>query len=298
MSSVAMCKQFTHLLGAYVDGGLEPSRVLELDEHIGACETCRERGSLDRAIRGSLKRVTARSAPEGLRSRIAGAMMAEHARGERRDHGGDVLGGHRSSIWGRIGGSGSQGGRSAWRMGVPLASAVALAVVWGVATHGPMGRSTTENALRAGLADDDLIHDLVAEHSHPLPPERTDPKEVRALEQYVGVPLRTAGFEKRAGARFVGGRVLPVRHERAGMLQYELGNGADTRRVSLFTFDPRKIRVNDEEFSPRAVGTAEVRVTQANGYSVAVTQRGGVAYAVVTDLDAERSAQLAAFSDE
>lgn len=290
-----MCKQFTHLLGAYIDGEIEPSRVLEVDDHIGTCETCRERVALDRAIRGSLRQTSTRTAPEGLRTRIAAAMMAEHARGERRDE----EAAHRGSFWGRGAAAGAANARgSVLRMGIPLASAAALALVWGVAAHGPMGRGSREKALRAGLADDDLIHDLVAEHSHPLPPERTDPTEVQALEQYVGVPLRTAGFQKRAGARFVGGRVLPVHHERAAMLQFEIVNGSDVRRASLFTYDPRKIRVNEEELVPRAMGTAEVRVAQANGYSVALTQRAGVGYMVVSDLDTERTAQLVAFTDE
>ena len=157
------------------------------------------------------------------------------------------------------------------------------------------GARIEEKALRAGLADDDLIRSG-GRALHPL--RRSDPTEGQAPEQYVGVPLRTAGFQKRAGARFVGGRVLPVHHERAAMLQFEIVNGSDVRRASLFTYDPRKIRVNEEELVPRAMGTAEVRVAQANGYSVALTQRAGVGYMVVSDLDTERTAQLVAFTDE
>jgi hypothetical protein len=37
-----------------------------------------------------------------------------------------------------------------------------------------------------------------------------------------------------------------------------------------------------------------VQVGQAKGYSVAVMQRGGVGYALATDMDADRSAQFAA----
>jgi len=122
---------------------------------------------------------------------------------------------------------------------------------------------------------------------------------VRELERYVGVPLRPTSFEKRTGARLVGGRVLPMmHHERAAMLQYEIGTGAEMRRVSVFVYDPRHIQVDDEELAPRAVGTAQVRVGHVNGYSLAVTQRAGVGYAVASDLDTDRSAQLAAFADE
>ncbi|MGH7327574.1 MAG: zf-HC2 domain-containing protein [Polyangiaceae bacterium] len=31
------CRKYTHLLGAYVDGELEPSSVLDLDEHVSRC---------------------------------------------------------------------------------------------------------------------------------------------------------------------------------------------------------------------------------------------------------------------
>ena len=50
------------------------------------------------------------------------------------------------------------------------------------------------------------------------------------------------------------------------MLQYEIGNGPEVRRVSVLIYDPRRIQVNDDRISPR------------DGY-VAVTQRGGVGYA-------------------
>ena len=40
------------------------------------------------------------------------------------------------------------------------------------------------------------------------------------------------------------------------------------------------------------------RVGRANGYSVAVTQRAGVGYALASDMDTEKSAQLAALTDE
>ncbi|WP_394844525.1 zf-HC2 domain-containing protein [Pendulispora brunnea] len=299
--STTHCTQFSHLLGAYIDGELEPSRVLEVDEHVASCETCRERVQLDHAVRGSLKRIVKASAPEGLRSRVALAMAAERERGERRaDAQAGFFGSRRTSV--APAGRGDTGRETGmmWRAALPLASAAALAVVWGVATRGPMSKSTTSDKVSAGLASDSLIQDLVAEHSQPLPPESTDPKAVRDLERYVGVPVRPTSFEKRTGARLVGGRVLPMmHHERAAMLTYQIGTGADERRVSVFVYDPRHIQMDAEELMPRAVGTAQVRVGKFNRYSLAVTQADGVGYAVVTtDLDTDRSAQLAAFADE
>jgi hypothetical protein len=48
--------------------------------------------------------------------------------------------------------------------------------------------------------------------------------------------------------------------------------------------------------SPRAVGTANVQVGKADGYTVTVTQREGVGYAMATDLDEGSSAELAALT--
>jgi anti-sigma factor RsiW len=144
---------------------------------------------------------------------------------------------------------------------------------------------------------DDFLSELVAEHSRPLPPERTDPQKVGELGQYVGVPVRATTLH-RENAHFVGGRVLPVHQERAAMLQYEITTqGGETRRVSVFVFDPRRIQVSDNDFLPRPFhnegGTSEVRVGRSNGYSVAVTQRGGVGYALASDLDEQKTAELA-----
>lgn len=102
----------------------------------------------------------------------------------------------------------------------------------------------------------------------------------------------------RAGARLVGGRVLKMNNERAAMLQYEVGQGADAQRVSVFIYDPRKIQVGGSTLAPRAIGTAQVQVGQSEGYSVAVTQHDGVGYALASDMDTEASAELAALAND
>jgi len=45
------------------------------------------------------------------------------------------------------------------------------------------------------------------------------------------------------------------------------------------------------------IRTAQVRVGQARGYSVAIAQHGDVGYAVASDLDAESNAELVAKAD-
>lgn len=77
------------------------------------------------------------------------------------------------------------------------------------------------------------------------------------------------------------------------MLQYVIGTGVGQQRVSVFIYDPSKVEVHGAQLAPRAIGGGEVRVGKANGYSVAITQRDGVGYAVASELDTDQSAQLA-----
>jgi anti-sigma factor RsiW len=275
------CRDRARMLGSYLDGELEAAKLLEIDEHVGECETCREETQLLRAMRGSLKRVVRASAPAGLRDRIGVAMTAERVREDARtDAEADALGAKAPLV-----------SLSSWRTMVPLATAAALALMWGAATRSTQGVSPEA---RAGFGDD-LLAELVAEHSSPLPLEAKDPDAVRGLERYVGVPLHPSSFERPGlNAHLVGARVVPLHAQRAAMLQYVVGTGDDVRRVSVIVYDAQKIQIGTANFVPRAVGTAEVRVGREKGYSVAATQRAGVGYLVAGDLDPDRSAQLAA----
>ncbi|MEO8799931.1 MAG: zf-HC2 domain-containing protein [Polyangiaceae bacterium] len=278
------CRRYTHLLGAYVDGELEPSGVLDVGDHVSRCETCTERIELDRAIRGSLKRsvgASASPASDALRARIAGAMAAAETHELVRENAQAHF--RETKSW-------------SWRTAVPLASAAALAMVWGAAARGPIGRTTSTAKMSAGANFD--LDELISEHSHPLPPERTDPKDIHDFERYVGVPVRPVSFEKRSGARLIGGRMIPFHNERAAVLQYEIASGPQIRRVSILVYDPHRIQINDASLQPRAVGTAEVRVGQTHGYTLAVAQGPDIGYAVASDLDSEKSAELAELAAE
>jgi anti-sigma factor RsiW len=275
------CKD-SRILGAYLDGELDASSLVDVETHLSACETCRERVEVDRATRQSIKRVV-RKRPEGglsaLRNRARTAMLAEQVRSEVRAL--DVA---------------ERGRMLGWRTIVPLATAAAFALLWGAASRGPVADSGLRSDQMRESLGDDLLAELVFQHSSPVPPQWTDPRDVRALDQYVGVPVRPSPFE-RNGAALIGASLFPIHQQRAAMLQYRIGNGAGQRRFSLFIVDPRNIQISGPGLAPRAVGTAEVRVGQENGYSVAVTQNRGVGYAVVSD-DAERSAELVALATE
>jgi len=275
------CRDRARLLGSYLDGELEAAKLIEIDEHVAGCETCREEAQLLRAMRGSLKRVVRTSAPAGLRDRIDVAMIAERTREDvRAESEAEALGAKAALV-----------SLSSWRTMVPLATAAALALVWGAATRSTQGTSTEA---RAGFGDD-LLAELVMDHQQQLPLDAKDADGVRGLERYVGVPVHPGSFERGSiNARLVGARVVPLHAQRAAMLQYVVGTGDDARRVSVIVYDAQKIEIGTANLAPRAVGGAEVRVGREKGYSVAATQRAGVGYLVTGDLDPDRSAQLAA----
>jgi anti-sigma factor RsiW len=299
------CKD-SRLIEAYLDCELDPSSLVEVEAHLngasgeGACGVCRERLALGRATRQSLKRVVrtaslemAAGGRDALRARALTAMMAEQGRQTAVANGG---------VAGYAGYTGPNDGRFHWRTLVPIASAAALALFWGAASRGALadarfGDSHNAASMSAGIGGDDLLADLLHEHSNPMPPQWTDVRDVRALDQYIGVPVRPARFE-RTGALLVGARVLPLHQQRAAMLQYVIGHGASQRRLSVFIYDPSKIQISGPGLSPRSVGTAQVRVGQESGYSVAVTQNAGVGYAVASDLGTDQSAAVAALADE
>jgi anti-sigma factor RsiW len=301
------------LLGAHLDGQLDPIKTLEVEDHLASCETCRERLALDRALRGSLKRAVNTQVPADMRARILHAMAGEARRQSRPDVGSESA--HEASLDASAASTSVTPATERdlaasptkplmlrrWRTLLPVASAAALVVAWGAAARQPLLSGMPDTMVPAGLSDD-LLRDFVAQHSRPVPPEQEDPKEVRQFERYVGVPIHVRQQIPQNGgvsARFVGARLVPVHGgERAMMLQYVMQqtNGG-VQRVSLFVYDPRRVQIGGANLAPRAIGTSEVRVGETDGYSVAITQRGGVGYTMASDLDQESSAHFVAAVD-
>lgn len=307
-SDTSRCSSIARLLGAHTDGQLDAAKTLEVDDHLGQCETCRERTLLDRAIRGSLKKsVKATATPSDVRARMLAAMAGQTARDLAASADADSITSARSERESSLNADSETNDVVApkrkpamlrqWRTMLPLASAAAVALAWGFASRQPMAAVDTTTRAGAGFGNDELVNQFVDVHSHPLHPESADPKTVRGFEREVGVPVHVPQLEK--NAHFVGGRLLPMQGgERAAMLQYEVvqPNGG-VQRVSVFIYDPRRVQIRSaEQLAPRAVGTAQVRVGQARGYSIAIAQHGDVGYAVTSD-DAEASAELVAAAD-
>lgn len=273
------CKSMARLLGAYADGQLEAAKTLEVDDHLASCEVCNERIALDRAVRASLKKTTKTVAGDDVKARMLAAMSAEATREERREEAEAPR---------------ERGTLRRWRTMLPIASAAALTLAWGFAGKQPVTRGLPD-VMQGGFANDEVLRELVDVHKRPIRPETQDPKAIRSFEPDVGVPVRAVRF-KQGNARFVGARIVNMQGaERGAMLYYEVPqqNGS-VQRVSVFVYDPARVHIGSSATAPRAIGTARVQVVQQGGYSVAVRQHDGVAYAFTTDLDPDQSAQLVA----
>src|SRR4051795_722912 len=78
------CRSMGLLLGAHLDGQLDPVKTLEVEDHVAGCEVCRERLALDRALRGSLKKAVKTATPDDVRARMLAALAGETARQSQR----------------------------------------------------------------------------------------------------------------------------------------------------------------------------------------------------------------------
>ena len=76
------CRGFIPLLEPFVDGELQPEKVVEVEQHLEECSRCVERVRLGRAVRISLRRaVRPSSEPSAaFRARLASAMRSTHER--------------------------------------------------------------------------------------------------------------------------------------------------------------------------------------------------------------------------
>lgn len=153
------------------------------------------------------------------------------------------------------------------------------------ATPMATGGVTTGNAKFARM-----LEDLVALHANPLPPETTNPDELRRFEPLVGVPVRRPAFRPQE-VSFHGARIHALPDRRAAVLQYTIRGG---HRVTMYVFNPEAMPVDDARLQPRVVSERPVYVGHFRGYSIAATEKRGVGYALASDLDDDKCAQMVA----
>jgi anti-sigma factor (TIGR02949 family) len=270
------CRGFAKCLDAYVDGELEPSQMLSMQTHVEQCVGCSERVLIERVLRDSLRQqVRSAQAPNSLRMRVAGALAEV---GDQQSEQTDVV-----ALPPRM---------LSWRVVGPMAAAAVLALVLGSMsrnTADPRAQSSSIGSASV-MSLDTFMDELVDQHAHPLPPETTNPVDMAGFDRFVGVPVHAQVLNRNQGT-LIGARMVPVRHSRAAMLQYMLTNG---HRVSVYVYNPTQVRMTaSPRLREQVIGNSPpVYVGWVRGYSVAVTDRRGVGYALASDLDEKESSQM------
>ncbi|MFO0591338.1 MAG: zf-HC2 domain-containing protein [Polyangiaceae bacterium] len=280
------CVLYARALHAYVDGELSVDHTAEIEAHLVKCAECFEQVEQHRAVRLSLRRTSAAKAPSALHDRMAALIAAEASRPPSAD---------------RVSSVPRAPSREAKL--IPLRHVMALAAAAGVVFAVGMSRmaKTTDEpgpsaGPRAGLLSmnfDDFVDDLVDMHASPLPPETTNPEELPRFDPFVGVPVRRPALPsfQPLNVRYDGARVQAVRGKRAALLLYTM---AGNHRVTMYVFDAQTVPLQQTRLQQRVVRQQPVYVGNVRGYSFAATQRGGVGYALATDLDDDTSAKLVA----
>jgi len=273
------CIRFSCSMSPYVDGELDPAHAVDMEAHVLSCQPCAERVALMRATRFSMRRTTQHRAPDALRARMQQVMCQERRR----------------AVETRAADTALQPKLIRLRYAVGLAAAAAVALAVGMARKSQLQPSADQRSLMPGddtvstAGLDSLLDDLVALHANPLPPETTNPEELRRWDPLVGVPVRRPAFQP-FGASFSGARVHAMADRRAALLQYTLHNG---HRVTVYVFNPRVMPMRGVRvLQPRVVRERPVYVGHLRGYSIAAAEQSGVGYALATDLDTDESTRM------
>jgi anti-sigma factor RsiW len=269
------CRRVVTVLDAYADGELEPEQVLEIEAHLADCDACSSRLQLEHAMKKSLRReVYARSQPtDAFSERILASFQAEAER--------QAVGQLESS---------RRGGMLSWGSIAPLAAAAALALVWGSGkTNTPPPGGVSPAVVKASSEPfEQVLDELIDRHIDRSSPEVTEPALLDHMEPTVGVPVHFPNL-RQYGARWEGGKVVPIRNQKAASLRYLV----DGHRVTLYVYNSERFPVG-KTLKRRVVRDEPVYTAWKRGFSIATTDRHGVGYALATDLGEDEGAEIVA----
>lgn len=255
------CEETRRYVDAYVDGELDPGAALIVETHLVRCASCREEAAAIRTIKSALAASRERhAAPDALRLRLLAALDAEdqqkldvELRNRRRKH----------------------------AMGFVLAAAAMTTVAFATGWRGSI--NGTGPVAGASMIPP-LLDDIVQRHARNLPAEVQGSEPAQVVNFFRGrldIPVRPVQF-RGVPARLVGGRISNVSDRMAAALYYDVGG----RRVTVFVFDssilPRAF--DTDGLQPVRVNNQLAYVGHARGYTVVLSERAGVAYAVASDL--------------
>jgi anti-sigma factor RsiW len=276
------CERLRSLWETFLDGELPSRQMLELQTHLDDCAECSESVAFSQAIRLSARAVSYDDAfvSDEFRERLHVALFAE----AQREH--DEL--TRAPQDGRFARVSKLGLLTA------LAAAAAVLLFLGLDTGRPprtgalAERPTVIPTTTAGLGPQELLDLFIDYHTAPPAPEVTEAKLVPELERDVGVRVPLPSLAA-YGAEWQGGSLVRVpRTQPAAYLRYRT---RDAHRVTVYVYNATRIPLH-ASLERRIVREEPVYEGYWRGYSIAAQLRHGVGYAVATDLDEARSAEL------
>lgn len=272
------CERLRSLWETFLDGELPSRQMLELQAHLDGCSECSESVAFSQAIRMSARQVVYDDArvTDAFRERLRGALVAE-ARSERARAKGHRV---RRLL------------RHAPRVGLGVLSAAAGVMFW-LNVNDDAKRPTAVPAepvrtASAELEPQELLDLFLDYHSAPPAPAVTEPTLVPELERDVGVRVPLPSLAA-YGAEWQGGNLVRVpRTKPAAYLRYRT---RDAHTVTVYVYNASRIPLH-ASLRPRMIREESVYERNWRGYSVAAQLRHGVGYAVASDLDEARSAEL------
>jgi anti-sigma factor (TIGR02949 family) len=246
------CAETRKYLDAFVDGELEAGLLLEVESHVDGCAPCAALAGLKRRIKAELA--------------AAGARIAAPEGLRRRVEGLPSRRLNRRLIGAAV--------------SVPLAAAAALLLALNV------GRAPAPAPADEPLSA--VVNDVVERHARDLPLEVRSADPAAATSWFQGkvdFPVRAPRL-KLAGASFQGARLSNVQSAQAAHMAYTV----DGHRVTLMIFPVEHLQIRGGTVV--RAGNRDVLLGRHNGYNVAVTVDGDMAYAVSSDLPRERLVSL------
>ncbi|MBL8540779.1 MAG: anti-sigma factor [Betaproteobacteria bacterium] len=248
------CREARELFPAHVDRELGLPEAIEMDRHLHACPQCQEEFMEQSRVRAAVKKhVTYYHAPGDLAARIATALPAEDR----------TLASSRRREW--------RWSVSATWLGLGGALAGVVALVWSALLY------------QALPSADEMVGDqIVASHVRSLMASHI--ADVTSSDQHTVKPWfsgkldfsPTVGDFTELGFPLVGGRLDYVDH----------------RTVAALVYRHRQHLVNVYVWPSAVHDTGAVRTQSRQGYHLVNWAGGGMAYWVISDLNAKELMQL------
>lgn len=278
----AACRVVKRHVDALVDGELDSSAQIDFEKHLAGCVICREHAmfaqSMKRATKTALGGV---KAPEHLRLRVLTALDSAAAS---RAQAAAVAPPVAAQLPQRPAAAPGWNDSRLARYALPAAAAAVVAL--GFATQTDDSQETV--SLQAAAVP--VFEDVVRRHEREHPPEvQGSPSQMASwFQRKLEFNARPVDFGPRSDVELVGARISNVRERDAAAFYYQVHG----HRVTVMVFEPPPETFRGADHV--RMGGHDVYYRTVHGYTVPMTQMGGLTYAFTGDLDRDSMIRLAA----